>query len=148
MIEHGADGPGVIVVGVDGSECSWRAAAYAAGMARRQGSRLGIVYVQPTHAIAASVGLGAAVTETVSKVAQDIERQIREGAEQMSERAALHWDFYTFPGDVFIGLSNVADDLRADAVVVGTCRRLEHRFFGSPSLRLVKARRWPVIVVP
>lgn len=34
--ERGTDGPKVILAGVDGSESSLRAAAYAAGPARRQ----------------------------------------------------------------------------------------------------------------
>lgn len=46
--ERGTDGPEVIVIGVDGSDSSMRAAAYAAGLARRQGALLTVVYVQPS----------------------------------------------------------------------------------------------------
>ena len=40
------DGPRTIVVGVDGSTSSMRAAAYAVGMARRQQCRLVAVFVR------------------------------------------------------------------------------------------------------
>ena len=38
--ELGTDGPKMIVVGLDGSRTSWRAASYANGLARRQRSRV------------------------------------------------------------------------------------------------------------
>jgi hypothetical protein len=38
--------------------------------------------------------------------------------------------------------------LRTDAVVVGASARMAHRLAGSLAVRLVKAGRWPVTVVP
>ena len=43
--DFGTDGPSLILVGVDGSRTSLRAAAYAGGLARRQRCRLLAVYV-------------------------------------------------------------------------------------------------------
>ena len=43
--ERGTDGPRVIVVAVDGSTTSMRAAFYAAGLARRQSAELVVVFV-------------------------------------------------------------------------------------------------------
>jgi nucleotide-binding universal stress UspA family protein len=42
----------------------------------------------------------------------------------------------------------VADEVRADAVIVGASTKAGHRFVGSLAVRLVKAGRWPVTVVP
>ena len=52
----------MIVAGVDGSDSSLRAAAYAAGLARRQHALLAVVYVQPV--LAAGAALGAPVAGT------------------------------------------------------------------------------------
>ena len=48
--ELGTDGPTRILVGVDGSDTSMRAGAYAAGLARRQGAKLIVLYAKPTPA--------------------------------------------------------------------------------------------------
>jgi nucleotide-binding universal stress UspA family protein len=89
--ELGTDGPGSILVGVDGSTTSQRAGWDAAGLARPQGARVTAVYVAPVSA-------GLAVP--------------------------------------------------ADAVVVGASAHAGHRLVGSLAVRLVKAARWPVTVVP
>lgn len=147
MFERGADGPKVIVAGIDGSESSWRASAYAAGLARRQGSLLALVYVQPLT-LSGTAGLSVPMAEATSQIAEDIITQIRETTERLSGDFSLRWEFHTFPGDPFSGLARAADDLRADAVVVGASERAGHRIVGSLAVRLVKAARWPVTVVP
>ena len=147
VFERGTDGPKVIVVGVDGSDSSWRAAAYAAGLARRQGSLLAMVYVQPM-AMVPTAGLGAAMAETTSQIAEDIVTQARDAATRMGDAYRLRWEFHTFPGDPFAGLVQAADEMRADAVVVGASEQAGHRFVGSLAVRLVKTARWPVTVVP
>ena len=51
-------------------------------------------------------------------------------------------------GDPYLEIVRAADDLRADAVVVGASMKAGHRFVGSLAGRLVKAGKWPVTVVP
>ena len=51
-------------------------------------------------------------------------------------------------GDPYHELRRVADEVRADAVVVGASTKAGHRLVGSLAVRLVKAGRWPVTVVP
>ncbi len=59
----------------------------------------------------------------------------------------MRWEFHTFRGDPYNGLVQAADELKADAVVVGASEQAGHRIIGS-AVRLVKAGRWPVTVVP
>ncbi len=147
VFERGTDGPKVIVAGVDGSDSSWRAVAYAAGMARRQRSLLALVYIQPL-AMAGSAGLAVPMSEATSQIAEEIVAQVREATERRGETFQLRWEFHTLSGDPFSGLARAADDLRADAVVVGASEQAGHRIIGSLAIRLVKAARWPVTVVP
>ncbi|MHC5906239.1 universal stress protein [Streptomyces sp. S6] len=144
--ERGTDGPKVIVVGVDGSESSLRAAAYAAGLARRQHALLAIVYVQPM--LAGGAALGAPVAETTDQIAEELMALVRTETERTRGIFDVRWEFHTFRGDPYTGLVTAADDLKADAVVVGASEQAGHRIVGSVAVRLVKAGRWPVTVVP
>lgn len=144
--ERGTDGPKVIVVGVDGSDSSLRALSYAGGLARRQRALLAVVYVQPV--LAAGAVLGAPVAETTDEIAEDLMKQVRDAAERVKGIFEVRWEFHTFRGDAYNGMVKAADELKADAVVVGSSEQAGHRFIGSVAIRLVKAGRWPVTVVP
>lgn len=146
QFERGTDGPKVIVAGVDGSDSSLRAAAYAAGLARRQHALLAVVYVQPVPA--AGAALGVPVAGTTDEIAEDLVAQIRDAAERLKGIFEVRWEFHTFRGDPYSGLVTAADELKADAVVVGASEQAGHRIVGSVAVRLVKAGRWPVTVVP
>ncbi|MFZ3493177.1 universal stress protein [Streptomyces sp. 5.8] len=144
--ERGTDGPKVILAGVDGSQSSLRAAAYAAGLARRQNALLALVYVQPVMPAGAS--LGAPVSEATEEIAEGLVAEIRESAERLKGVYDVRWQFHTFRGDAYAGLVGAAEELMADAVVVGASEQAGHRIVGSVAIRLVKAGRWPVTVVP
>ncbi|MFJ2932041.1 universal stress protein [Streptomyces sp. NPDC087219] len=144
--ERGTDGPKVIMAGIDGSDSSLRAAAYAAGLARRQNALLALVYVQPV--IAAGAAMGAPTAGTTEEIAQDLVAEIRTSAERVKDLWRMRWEFHTFRGDAYAGLVQAAEELTADAVVVGASESAGHRFVGSVAVRLVKAGRWPVTVVP
>ncbi|MCD0483989.1 universal stress protein [Streptacidiphilus sp. ASG 303] len=141
------DGPKTILAGVDGSDSSWRAAAYAAGLARRQGALLALVYVQPV-ASAVAAGVGGPLLEAGRQVADDLLQYIRQAVARFGDPDHFRWEFHTFPGDPYTGIVATADRLKADAVVVGASERAGHRIVGSVAVRLVKAGRWPVTVVP
>lgn len=143
--ELGTDGPSLILVGVDGSRTSLRAAAYAAGLARRQHSRLLAVYVaRPSANIGMAPGAASALNEAATEAANDLERQMLEGA----ARIGLDAEFRSACGDPWTELNRIATEMKADAVVVGASEHAGHRIIGSLATRLVRAGKWPVTVVP
>lgn len=143
--ELGTDGPKVIVVGFDGSATSLRAGAYAAGLARRQGARLVVVHVVSTPVLSM---LGPTLPwpedDALTEAAPELVRQVRDGVRHTGVDA----EFMIARGDPLAELCRIATDLRADAVVVGSSSSAGHRIMGSLAVRLVRAGRWPVTVVP
>ena len=144
--ERGTDGPRVILVGVDGSPTSLRAAAYAAGLARRQHSRLVAVHVtDPAPPMAGWVpAAGAAVRDAAAQVDAELRRELLPAA----ERLGIEVEYRTVSGDPVTELSRAADQVLADAVLVGASEQAGHRVIGSVAVRLVRVGRWPVTVVP
>ena len=147
MFELGTDGPSVILAGLDGSQSSLRAAAYAAGLARRQRSLLVLVYVQPLGVVSAPEA-AVATADLGRQIAAELEAEIRGALDRIPERERVRWEFHTVRGDPYTALLEAAERLRADAVVIGASEKAGHRFLGSVAIRLVKAGRWPVTVVP
>lgn len=105
-----------------------------------------MVYVQPVMSTGAA--LGVPVADTTEEIAEGLVAEIRSAAERVREIWEVRWEFHTFRGDPYSGLVKAADELKADAVVVGASESAGHRFIGSVAVRLVKAGRWPVTVVP
>jgi nucleotide-binding universal stress UspA family protein len=143
VFELGTDGPSTIVVGVDASTTSMRAGAYAAGLARRQRSRLVVVHVLGIGTLATLIPSGTAAARQASEeIAEDLRRQVAEAAAARGVLAT----FLAVPGDPYTELVRIADDVRADLVVVGASGRW--RITAGLSVRLVRAGHWPVAVVP
>jgi nucleotide-binding universal stress UspA family protein len=147
--ELGTDGPKVILVGIDDSVTSLRAGAYAAGLARRQGARLVCVYVAQRSALyGATGGAGASAVAAQDQAIREKGEDLRRRAEEGAEMLGVPLTFVTSYGDPYHELVRVADQVRADAVIVGASAKAGHRWVGSIAVRLVKAGRWPVTVVP
>jgi nucleotide-binding universal stress UspA family protein len=51
-------------------------------------------------------------------------------------------------GNPFAEIVRLADEIQADAVIVGASTKAGHRFVGSLAVHLVRASRWPVTFVP
>lgn len=122
-----------------------RAAAYAAGLARRQGSHLVAVYVaHPTGLIDMAPGGAAASRQLTEEIADDLRSQLAE----LAPHLRISYTFRVQSGDPYTELVRVATETSADGVVVGASTQAGHRFAGSIAIRLVRAGRWPVTVVP
>lgn len=139
-----SDGRRTILVAVDGYESSLRAAAYAIGLARRQGLRLVVLYVHTLGRFASTPdsinAIRAANAEAVGAVRIEMDRQ---GTALGVDIAVVERD-----GSPYVETVRLAGELRVDAVVMGGGRNFGYRYLGSPATRLVRNAQWPITVIP
>ena len=143
--ELGTDGPTRILVGVDGSDTSLRAAAYAAGLARRQGAKLIVLYVKtapPTPIVAAEAAV--AIKQSHDQIAAELLEQI----DQNAPRLGVDVELVVREGNPYGELLQLAEERKVDAMVVGASTQAGHRLVGSLAAKLVRHATWPVTVVP
>ncbi|GAB3467947.1 universal stress protein [Actinophytocola sediminis] len=136
--------PNTIMVGVDGSDTAMRAAAYAFGLAGRQGYRLLVALIGTCSALALSGAAMAFEQRTFTLLRAELRDEVRERAEELGVAVT----FVVRYGDPYSSLREVADRCQADTVVVGASTSAGHRIAGSVATRLIRAGRWPVVVVP
>jgi nucleotide-binding universal stress UspA family protein len=146
--ELGTDGPTAILVGIDDTVTASRAAAYAAGLARRQGARLIAVFVVSNVTIGAASAAGTSVVVAESEAHEEIAADLRARVERSSSELGVEASFIVAYGDAYHEIKRVADETHADAIVVGASAKAGHRLVGSLAVRLVRAGKWPVTVVP
>jgi nucleotide-binding universal stress UspA family protein len=146
--ELGTDGPSVILVGVDDSTTSIRAGWYAAGLARRQRARIVAVFVAPLASFGSAGPGGAALTVAKDEAFRVSAHDMQQRAQTIGTELGISITFMAARGDPFTEICRIADEVRADAIVVGASKHAGHRFVGSLAVRLVRAGKWPVTVVP
>lgn len=135
----------VLVVGVDGTDTSWRALHYALGLARLQQASL-VVVVGHTIATASWLpGAGALGTEPNAEFRDKIREMI---AKLATEAGDIPAEIVHGAGDPVVLLAKVAKKYQADAIIIGASESWWHRYFGSVGQRAVRLRHWPVTVVP
>ena len=136
---------GLVLAGVDGSPTSVRAGAYAAGLARRQGAEFLVVYVASRPALAS---MSPEASQVAEEAVEQTIAELRDGVESAAAWAGIAVRFLAVRGDPYTEICRIAAAERADVVVVGASTHAGHRWVGSLAVRLVKAGRWPVTVVP
>jgi nucleotide-binding universal stress UspA family protein len=146
--ELGTDGPSAILVGVDDSVTGLRAAAYAAGLARRQRARVLMVYVAPISGVGLASSAGPAVLAAENEAHDEIAKELAERADLTARELGISVTFTHAHGDAYQQITRIAEETRADAIVVGASLSAGHRLLGSLAVRLVRAGKWPVTVVP
>lgn len=145
VFEIGSDGPQKILVCVDGSVTSMRAGAYAAGLARRQGSILLVAYVATVSPLASfDPAAGVPMNETIAQMIV----QTRAELETAAKNVGIAIDFRGLRGRPYEEIVRLAKTERVDAVIVGASEHAGHRVLGSTAVRLVRSGLWPVTVVP
>jgi nucleotide-binding universal stress UspA family protein len=143
--ELGTDGPTRILVGVDGSDTSMRAAAYAAGLARRQGAKLIVLYAKPAPATPINAPETAAVVnQNHDEIAADLLKQIEANA----PRVGIDVELVVRDGSPYTTLLGLAEERKVDAIVIGASMQAGHKLVGSLASKLVRHATWPVTVVP
>lgn len=146
--ELGTDGPSAILAGVDDTVTGLRAAAYTAGLARRQGARMIAVYVAPIAGMALASAAGPSVLVAESQAHDEIAKDLAARADTMARDLGISVTFVSAHGDPYHEITRIATETRADAIVVGASLKAGHRLMGSLAVRLVRAGKWPVTVVP
>ena len=133
-----------VVIGVDGSETSMRAAAYAIGLAARQPARLIFLHVTNTAAASMAPQVLPELLTTGTQMTADLQATLASSIESTD----TPWELRHTVGNPFHELTHLASEVAADLLVVGASTHLGHKLAGSLAVHLVKSKRWPVTVVP
>lgn len=142
--EIGKDGVGAVVVGFDGTPPSLNAAAWAAGLARRERGVLLVVYVEVLSSPAYWTALGsAAANEAGAEFVQDF----RDRTGPLLDERGVVWEILHGQGEPAAVLETIAEQRRADCIVVGKSRKRGGLLGNVPKSLLTHATR-PVVIVP
>jgi nucleotide-binding universal stress UspA family protein len=140
--EIGKDGLTAILVGVDGGGPAINAAAWAAGLARRDRARLLLAYVEPLTSPAYWSPMAVSATSDAPFV-----DQIRNAAARFLEPQGVQWELVHHRGDAAHGLEAIAEQVRADCIVIGRSHDGTGPL-GSVARALINLATRPVVVIP
>jgi nucleotide-binding universal stress UspA family protein len=133
-----------IVVGIDGSETSYRAFAMAVGVAVRENGCVHACFVAHLPGAAAIGGFFAPVPLLADS--ESDERLARYVTEELFV-ASIGGDFTYRTGEIAAEIEILAETCRADLIVVGRSEH-PHLHLGGVPRQLLGRGRFPILVVP
>jgi nucleotide-binding universal stress UspA family protein len=134
-----------VVIGYDGSPSSRNALAYAAGLARRLGQPLLIVYVL-SYGVYCEPISGQVICPARER--GELDKWLLAELDQVCDHEGLDVSVIARRGNAARELAAAADSSSADALVVGAPAHRLHHLAGSIPSWLARHARCPVIVVP
>ncbi len=146
-LSGGGGGLRHIVVGVDGSPPSLNAVRMAARIAQVSGSRVTVVHVRPR---APAVGMFmTGWGGLLEQWREDLELEVGMEVARLLDPLGLTWQLWIGSGDPVCRLDEVATDVDADLIVVGTRGGglLRCLLRGSVATRLLHREWRPLLVV-
>lgn len=142
--------PQTVVVGVDGSEGSKRAAEHAASMARRWDARLLIVTVVRTPEGWWGLGGAPPTPEALTNALIEGQKEILDQIEAHLDLDGVNYETVQELGDPVNRVLAVCEEQSADVLVIG--RRgaglVERVVLGSVADRLAHLATCPVMIIP
>ena len=136
-----------IVIGLDGSQASQRALAWATGVATESGAEL-----IATHVLTYSTEFWRDLSlDTMTTWRRDLDRELKgEWTASLRDAGVRFWCRLVEDDSVAGGLMKVADEEDADLIVVSAHGRgtIAGRVLGTASYKLAHRARQPVVVVP
>jgi len=139
-----------IIIGVDGSEGSWRAAEHGVAMARHWGAKVKLVTVVRTPEGWWGIGGAPPSPESLSEALVEGQQKILSEYEEALDLEGLDYEMVEELGDPVTRLLAVCEKSDADMMVIG--RRgaglAERVILGSTADRLTHLATCPVLVIP
>jgi nucleotide-binding universal stress UspA family protein len=142
-----------VVIGLDGSDTSWDAFSWGCGEARRTAGRAVAVFVSSMSEasmaamVSAATGIAVCDYEEGDRAAAGQARRLEAEVLRRTADAGPAVTFVHAHGDPARELLRVADDVRADVIVVGRSTKARHRLAGSLGHYLITKRNAPIVVV-
>lgn len=135
-----------IIVATDYSEEAKNAVSYAASLAKQSNSKLALFN---SYRITVHAANGLITPETITKLVKENRENLQHTAARISKKYQIPVDYYTKYCQIEEGIIELAEQLRADLVVMGMrSNSLEYKLFGNTTTSVIKNAFFPVLVVP